>query len=58
MSKVAVIGIVENSVFLPVDKFHVGGETIEVKSVTFELGGKGFNKYSKIPRNAPKRTAF
>lgn len=44
MSKVAVIGIVGNSVFLPVEKFHVGGETIEAKSVTFELGGKGFNQ--------------
>lgn len=44
MNKVAVIGIVGNSVFLPVEKFHVGGETIEAKSVTFELGGKGFNQ--------------
>lgn len=44
MSKVAVIGIVGNSVFLPVDKFHEGGETVEAKSVHFELGGKGFNQ--------------
>ena len=44
MSKVAVIGIVGNSVFLPVEKFHVGGETVEAKSVHFELGGKGFNQ--------------
>ena len=44
MSKVAVIGIVGNSVFLEVDKFHEGGETVEAKSVHFELGGKGFNQ--------------
>lgn len=44
MSKVAVIGIVGNSVFLPVERFHVGGETVEAKSVHFELGGKGFNQ--------------
>ena len=44
MSKVAVIGIVGNSVFLPVEQFHVGGETVEAKSVHFELGGKGFNQ--------------
>ncbi|MBQ8885280.1 MAG: ribokinase [Clostridia bacterium] len=44
MNKVAVIGIVGNSVFLPVEKFHVGGETVEAKSVHFELGGKGFNQ--------------
>lgn len=44
MRKVAVIGIVGNSVFLPVEKFHVGGETVEAKSVHFELGGKGFNQ--------------
>ena len=29
MNKVAVIGIVGNSVFLPVEKFHEGGETVE-----------------------------
>ena len=44
MSKIAVIGIVGNSVFLEVEKFHEGGETIESKSVHFELGGKGFNQ--------------
>ncbi len=43
MSKVAVIGIVGNSVFLPVERFHVGGETVEASSVHFEPGGKGFN---------------
>ena len=44
MSRVAVIGIVGNSVFLEVEKFHEGGETVEAKSVHFELGGKGFNQ--------------
>lgn len=44
MSKIAVIGIVGNSVFLEVEKFHEGGETVESKSVHFELGGKGFNQ--------------
>ena len=44
MSRVAVIGIVGNSVFLEVDKFHEGGETVEARSVHFELGGKGFNQ--------------
>ncbi len=44
MNKIAVIGIVGNSVFLPVDKFHEGGETVEAKSIHFEFGGKGFNQ--------------
>lgn len=44
MSKIAVIGIVGNSVFLPVERFHEGGETVEAKSVHFEPGGKGFNQ--------------
>ena len=44
MKKVAVIGIVGNSVFLPVEKFHVGGETVEASDVHFEPGGKGFNQ--------------
>ena len=43
MSRVAVIGIVGNSVFLPVENFHVGGETVEAISAHFEPGGKGFN---------------
>ena len=44
MSNIAVIGIVGNSVFLPVDHFHKGGETVEATSVHFEPGGKGFNQ--------------
>ena len=44
MSRIAVIGIVGNSVFLPVEHFHVGGETVEASSIHFEFGGKGFNQ--------------
>ena len=44
MSKIAVIGIVGNSVFLPVERFHVGGETVEASDIHFEPGGKGFNQ--------------
>ncbi len=44
MKKVAVIGIVGNSVFLPVEKFHVGGETVEATDIHYEPGGKGFNQ--------------
>ena len=44
MSKIAVIGIIGNSVFLPVEHFHVGGETVEASSIHFEAGGKGFNQ--------------
>ena len=44
MNKIAVIGIIGNSVFLPVEKFHEGGETVEASSVHFEPGGKGFNQ--------------
>ncbi len=44
MSKITVVGIAGNSVFLPVEKFHTGGETVEAESVHFEYGGKGFNQ--------------
>lgn len=44
MNKVTVIGIMGNSVFLPVERFHVGGETVEASDAHFELGGKGFNQ--------------
>lgn len=44
MRKVTVIGIVGNSVFLPVEHFHVGGETVEATDAHFEYGGKGFNQ--------------
>ncbi len=44
MNRIAVIGIVGNSVFLPVEKFHEGGETVEASSAHMEPGGKGFNQ--------------
>lgn len=44
MSKVAVIGIVGNSAFLSVDRFHTAQETVEATALHFEYGGKGFNQ--------------
>lgn len=44
MSKITVVGLVGQSVFLPVEHFHVGGETLEAKSLHTEPGGKGFNQ--------------
>lgn len=44
MSRITVIGIVGQSVFLPVEKVHVGGETVEAHSFHAEPGGKGFNQ--------------
>ena len=54
MSKIAVIGIVGNSVFLTVEKFHQGGETVEASSVHRELGGKGFNQAVAAARYGSK----
>lgn len=44
MNKVAVIGMVGNSAFLSVEKFHQAGETVAARSIHFEPGGKGFNQ--------------
>lgn len=44
MRKIAVIGIVGNSVFMQVDNFGVTGETTVAKNFHSELGGKGFNQ--------------
>lgn len=44
MIKIAVIGIIGESVFMPVEHFHVGGETVESLSLHKELGGKGCNQ--------------
>ncbi len=44
MRRVAVIGIVGDSAFLSVERFHTGGETVPASSVHFELGGKGVNQ--------------
>ena len=44
MSKIAVIGIAGESVFLSVDGFGVTGETTVANEFYKELGGKGFNQ--------------
>ena len=44
MSKIAVIGIAGESVFLSVDSFAKTGETAVATSFHCELGGKGFNQ--------------
>lgn len=44
MARVAVIGIVGNSVFMTVDHFHQSGETLSADSLYEEIGGKGFNQ--------------
>jgi len=44
MSKIAVIGICGNSVFMEVDRFPCGGETLSAKSMYSEMGGKGMNQ--------------
>ena len=44
MSKIAVIGIAGESVFLSVDSFGITGETTVANSFYSELGGKGFNQ--------------
>lgn len=43
-AKVAVIGMSGMSVFLEVDRFHTGGETLVARSLHREYGGKGFNQ--------------
>ena len=54
MSRIAVIGIAGNSVFLPVERFHVGGETVEAFSAHAEPGGKGFNQAVAASRTGAK----
>ncbi len=44
MSRIAVIGIAGESVFLSVDSFGKVGETTVARSYHCELGGKGFNQ--------------
>ena len=44
MNKITVVGLVGQSVFLPVDHFHVGEETLEASSFLTQPGGKGFNQ--------------
>lgn len=44
MSKISVIGICGNSIFMNVDHFHEKGETLVANSVHEEIGGKGINQ--------------
>ncbi len=44
MSKISIVGLVGESVFLSVDTLPQGGETVEAKEMFCELGGKGFNQ--------------
>ena len=50
MSKIAVIGIAGESVFLTVDGFGVTGETVQATGYHSELGGKGFNQAVAVSR--------
>ena len=50
MSKIAVIGIAGESVFLSVDNFGETGETVQAKGYYNELGGKGFNQAVAVSR--------
>lgn len=50
MSKIAVIGIAGESVFLSLDRFGKIGETNTVTAIHKELGGKGFNQAVTIAR--------
>ena len=44
MSKVFVIGLSGESIFLKVDHFHKLGETLHAKTLNTECGGKGYNQ--------------
>lgn len=44
MSKISVIGICGNSIFMYADHFHEKGETLIADSVYEEVGGKGINQ--------------
>lgn len=50
MSKIAVIGIAGESVFLTLDAFGRVGETVAASSLHRELGGKGFNQAVAVAR--------
>ena len=44
MTKIAVIGLTGNTVFMGAQRFHAGGETVHATDFHSELGGKGFNQ--------------
>ncbi len=54
MIRVAIIGIVGNSVFLPVERFHEGGETVVASDIHTEWGGKGYNQAIAAVRHGAK----
>ena len=54
MIRVAIIGIVGNSVFLPVPRFHEGGETVVANDIHSEWGGKGYNQAIAAARHGAK----
>ena len=43
-TRIAVVGLTGNTVFMGVPRFHTGGETISACDFHAELGGKGFNQ--------------
>lgn len=43
-TRIAVVGLTGNTVFMGVPRFHTGGETISAYDFHAELGGKGFNQ--------------
>ena len=43
-ARIAVVGLVGNTVFMGIPRFHVGGETIHATDLHTEFGGKGFNQ--------------
>ena len=54
MTRIAVIGIVGNSVFLSVEHFHRGGETVLAHSIHTEWGGKGYNQAIAAARHGAR----
>lgn len=44
MSKILVIGIIGQSVFMKCNEFPESGETIKINDIYTEVGGKGFNQ--------------
>ena len=50
MRKITVVGMAGDSVFMPVDHFHRGGETLRALGCFSEPGGKGFNQAAAAAR--------
>ena len=48
MSKIIVIGLSGESIFLTVDHFNKLGETVKASSLYTEIGGKGYNQAAAI----------